>query len=282
MQTKGASPFIAGDLSLADLFLAPILFYVSLTPDKDALSTSMGSATGGRRSRRCPASRRRCPSLGVSLAPAFRVRTSPAGSTGETCRPLEAPRRDRHEEGPAVLLGAGRGQRVQLRVVEERQAEIGDRRPCGSARSSGRNRGGAGERRCRNRCSARRRGGCAARAGRRRAGRCRAAACCRTPGRCARTGCRPRRRATPCSALGGLEVVRRDGRAERQRAAMHRRHVQQHAAPDDAGAPMCSMPRRRAPCRRDVLDGIAVVHALRPSGVKMWQSASTWVTAKPW
>jgi glutathione S-transferase len=36
MQTKGASPFIAGDLSIADLFLAPIVFYVSLTPDKDA------------------------------------------------------------------------------------------------------------------------------------------------------------------------------------------------------------------------------------------------------
>jgi glutathione S-transferase len=37
MQAKGASPFIAGDLSLADLFLAPIVFYVSLTPDKDAI-----------------------------------------------------------------------------------------------------------------------------------------------------------------------------------------------------------------------------------------------------
>jgi glutathione S-transferase len=37
MKTRGSSPFIAGDLSLADLFLAPILFYVSLTPDKDAL-----------------------------------------------------------------------------------------------------------------------------------------------------------------------------------------------------------------------------------------------------
>lgn len=33
MQTKGSSPFIAGDLSLADLYLAPIVFYVSLTPD---------------------------------------------------------------------------------------------------------------------------------------------------------------------------------------------------------------------------------------------------------
>jgi glutathione S-transferase len=37
MKTKGDSPFIAGDLSLADLYLAPIAFYVSLTPDKDAV-----------------------------------------------------------------------------------------------------------------------------------------------------------------------------------------------------------------------------------------------------
>jgi glutathione S-transferase len=37
MQTKGSSPFIAGDLSLADLYLAPIVFYVSLTPDAAAL-----------------------------------------------------------------------------------------------------------------------------------------------------------------------------------------------------------------------------------------------------
>jgi glutathione S-transferase len=34
MKTKGVSPFIAGELSLADLYLAPIAFYVSLTPDK--------------------------------------------------------------------------------------------------------------------------------------------------------------------------------------------------------------------------------------------------------
>ena len=33
MNTKGSSDFIAGELSLADLFLAPIVFYVSLTPD---------------------------------------------------------------------------------------------------------------------------------------------------------------------------------------------------------------------------------------------------------
>jgi glutathione S-transferase len=37
MKTKGGSAFIAGELSLADLYLAPIAFYVSLTPDKDAL-----------------------------------------------------------------------------------------------------------------------------------------------------------------------------------------------------------------------------------------------------
>jgi len=33
MKTKGASTFVAGDLSLADLFLAPVVFYVSLTSD---------------------------------------------------------------------------------------------------------------------------------------------------------------------------------------------------------------------------------------------------------
>ena len=45
MKTKGSSPFIAGDnLSLADLYLAPIVFYVSLTPDKDALFNVPGFA----------------------------------------------------------------------------------------------------------------------------------------------------------------------------------------------------------------------------------------------
>ena len=44
MATKGSSPFIAGELSLADLYLAPIAFYVSLTPDKDALFDVQGYA----------------------------------------------------------------------------------------------------------------------------------------------------------------------------------------------------------------------------------------------
>ena len=44
MQTKAASPFIAGDLSLADLYLAPIVFYVSLTPDMPDLLKLAGFA----------------------------------------------------------------------------------------------------------------------------------------------------------------------------------------------------------------------------------------------
>lgn len=38
MKTKGDSPFVAGESqSLADLYLAPLIFYVSLTPDKARL-----------------------------------------------------------------------------------------------------------------------------------------------------------------------------------------------------------------------------------------------------
>jgi len=44
MQTKGDSPFIAGDLSLADLYLAPVAAYVSMTPDAGTLFTAPGFA----------------------------------------------------------------------------------------------------------------------------------------------------------------------------------------------------------------------------------------------
>jgi glutathione S-transferase len=44
MKTKGDSDFLAGDLSLADLYLAPIVFYVSLTPDADAVCNVDGFA----------------------------------------------------------------------------------------------------------------------------------------------------------------------------------------------------------------------------------------------
>ncbi len=37
MTTRGNSPYIAGDLSLADLYLAPIAAYLAMTPDRDAL-----------------------------------------------------------------------------------------------------------------------------------------------------------------------------------------------------------------------------------------------------
>lgn len=44
MQTKGTLPFVAGDLSLADLYLAPIAAYVAMTPDAPAVFAVDGFA----------------------------------------------------------------------------------------------------------------------------------------------------------------------------------------------------------------------------------------------
>ena len=44
MKTKGGSPFVAGELSLADLYLAPVLAYVSLTPDAKSVFDVKGFA----------------------------------------------------------------------------------------------------------------------------------------------------------------------------------------------------------------------------------------------
>ncbi len=44
MTTRGSSPFIAGELSLADLYLAPVIAYVAMTPDKDAVFGTDGFA----------------------------------------------------------------------------------------------------------------------------------------------------------------------------------------------------------------------------------------------
>ena len=44
MKTRGSSNFIAGELSLADLYLAPLIFYVSLTPDIAGLMQVPGLA----------------------------------------------------------------------------------------------------------------------------------------------------------------------------------------------------------------------------------------------
>jgi glutathione S-transferase len=64
METKGSSPFIAGALSLADLYLAPILFYVSLTPDKDALFDVEGFADWWTRIQALPSYKATQPDLG--------------------------------------------------------------------------------------------------------------------------------------------------------------------------------------------------------------------------
>lgn len=45
MKIRGDSPWIAGaEISLADLYLAPVCFYVGLTPDKDAVFDAPGFA----------------------------------------------------------------------------------------------------------------------------------------------------------------------------------------------------------------------------------------------
>jgi glutathione S-transferase len=64
MKTKGSSPFIAGDLSLADLYLAPNIFYVSLTPDKDALFNVPGFADWWARMQALPSYKATEPNLG--------------------------------------------------------------------------------------------------------------------------------------------------------------------------------------------------------------------------
>jgi glutathione S-transferase len=64
MRTKGESPFIAGDLSLAELFLAPVLFYVSLTPDKDAVFDVPGLADWWAKVEALPSFQATMPNLG--------------------------------------------------------------------------------------------------------------------------------------------------------------------------------------------------------------------------
>jgi len=64
MNTRGASRFIAGELSLADLFLAPIAFYVSLTPDAPALFSVTGFADWWSKMQALPSYRNTIPDLG--------------------------------------------------------------------------------------------------------------------------------------------------------------------------------------------------------------------------
>ena len=64
MKTKGSSPFIAGELSLADLYLAPVAFYVSLTPDRDSVFAADGFADWWTRVQALPSFRDTAPNLG--------------------------------------------------------------------------------------------------------------------------------------------------------------------------------------------------------------------------
>ncbi len=64
MKAKGASRFIAGDLSLADLYLAPIAFFVSLTPDKDVVFDVPGFADWWAPVQALPSFRKTQPHLG--------------------------------------------------------------------------------------------------------------------------------------------------------------------------------------------------------------------------
>ncbi|MDQ2780595.1 MAG: glutathione S-transferase family protein [Pseudomonadota bacterium] len=54
MQTRGDSDFIAGKLSLADLYLAPIVAYVSMTPDMKAFDGVDGLASWWQRVQALP------------------------------------------------------------------------------------------------------------------------------------------------------------------------------------------------------------------------------------
>jgi glutathione S-transferase len=64
MATKGGSPFLAGDLSLADLYLAPVVFYASLTPDAGALFDADGFADWWERVQALPSYQQTTPSFG--------------------------------------------------------------------------------------------------------------------------------------------------------------------------------------------------------------------------
>ena len=69
MKTRGSSPFIAGDLSFADLYLAPLAFYVSLTPDKDAVFDVDGFAEWWANIQALPSFVKTQPKLGVGSDP---------------------------------------------------------------------------------------------------------------------------------------------------------------------------------------------------------------------
>lgn len=64
MQTRGNSPFIAGDLSLVDFYLAPLAFYIAMTPDQDAVFNVPGFADWWTRVQALPSYKSTQPNLG--------------------------------------------------------------------------------------------------------------------------------------------------------------------------------------------------------------------------
>jgi glutathione S-transferase len=64
MKIKGTSSFLAGQLSLADLYLAPVVFYASLTPDADTLFAADGFADWWERVQALPSFQQTMPSFG--------------------------------------------------------------------------------------------------------------------------------------------------------------------------------------------------------------------------
>ena len=64
MRLRGASPFIAGDVSLADFYLAPLAFYIAMTPDQDAVFDVPGFADWWTRVQALPAYVSTQPNLG--------------------------------------------------------------------------------------------------------------------------------------------------------------------------------------------------------------------------
>ncbi len=64
MRTKGDSPFIAGELSLADLHLAPIMTYAMMTPDAETMNAVPGFADWWAGVQALPSFQQTQPSLG--------------------------------------------------------------------------------------------------------------------------------------------------------------------------------------------------------------------------
>jgi glutathione S-transferase len=64
MKTKGDSPFLAGELSLADLYLAPVVTYAAMTPDAETLFAAEGFDDWWERVQALPSYQQTVPSFG--------------------------------------------------------------------------------------------------------------------------------------------------------------------------------------------------------------------------